>query len=68
MDVSDLSVLTGEAGVDDIVLLLQHNTVAALQTDFEYSIDNPIFLDNLDNKTSYLDFDEVGFAETLMCL
>ena len=65
MDVSDLSVLTDEAGVDDIVLSLQHDIDSGLQTDFEYSYDNPIFLDNLDHKTSDLDFDEVGFAENI---
>ena len=65
MDLSDLSALTDDVGIEDIVLSLQHDTDEGLQTDFEYSYDNPIFFDNLDHKTKDLDFDEVGFAENI---
>ena len=62
-DILDLSALTDDAGIEDIVLSLQHDIDEGLQTDFEHSHDNPIFFDNLDHKTTDLDFDEVGFAE-----
>ena len=50
-----------------MILYYPYNTIliAALQTDFEFSFDNPISLDSLDPKKSDLDFDEVGFAENI---